>query len=146
MNCLSLTMTAYNEILINLTSENSPQCQIYPTFRCYLPATPFIANCLLFKPIAIFLADRNLEITSNNLIIFLRSKILTFALFLTLYNESSTSLQKVEPRNNTTLNGQPAYFREYSIAFFTDREAIISFNMQQDNIVSNFYSIFFYSE
>ena len=42
---------------------------------------------------------------------------------------------KVEPRINTTFNGQPTYITEYSIAFFTDREAIISINMQQDNIV-----------
>ena len=50
---------------------------------------------------------------------------------------------KVEPRINTTFNGQPAYITEYSIAFFTDREAIISINMQQDNIVNNIYSISF---
>ena len=49
----------------------------------------------------------------------------------------------VEPRINTTFNGQPAYITEYSIAFFTDREAIISINMQQDNIVTNIYSISF---
>ena len=50
---------------------------------------------------------------------------------------------KVEPRINTTFNGQPAYITEYSIAFFTDREAIISINMQQDNIINKIYSISF---
>ena len=44
----------------------------------------------------------------------------------------------VEPRINTTFNGQSAYNTEYSIAFFTDYEAIISINMQQDNIVNIF--------
>ena len=50
---------------------------------------------------------------------------------------------KVKPRINTTFNGQPAYNIEYSIIFFTDREAIISINTQQDNIVNNTYSISF---
>ena len=50
---------------------------------------------------------------------------------------------KVELRINTTFNGQSAYITEYSIAFFTDSEAIISINMQQDNIVNNIYSISF---
>ena len=50
---------------------------------------------------------------------------------------------KVEPRLNTTFNGQPAYITEDSIAFFTDREAIISIDMLQDNIVNNIYSISF---
>ena len=50
---------------------------------------------------------------------------------------------KAEPRINTTFNGQPAYITEYSIAFFTDREAKISINMQKDNIVNNTYSISF---
>ena len=50
---------------------------------------------------------------------------------------------KVEPRINTTFNGQPAYITEYSIAFFTDREAIVSITMQQDNIINNIYSVSF---
>ena len=83
-----------------------------------------------------------MEIISNNLTNFPTTKTLPFALFQTFYNEPSISLRiKVEPRINTTFNGQPAYITEYSIAFFTDREAIISINMQQDNIVNNIYSI-----
>ena len=50
---------------------------------------------------------------------------------------------KVEPRFNTTVSGQPVYITEYSIAFFTDREAVISINMQQDEIVNSIYSISF---
>ena len=50
---------------------------------------------------------------------------------------------EVEPRINTTFNDQPAYITEYNIAFFTDCEAIISINMQQDKIVNNTYSISF---
>ena len=50
---------------------------------------------------------------------------------------------EVEPHINTTFNGQPAYITEYSIVFFTDREAIISINIQQYNIVNKIYSISF---
>ena len=94
-------MTAYNEILINPTSENSPQSQINSKYQIpslppqhyqslkllsafYLPATRFIAHCLLFKTITIFFADRNFEIISNNFKVFLPSNFLHFALFQTL--------------------------------------------------------------
>ena len=59
----------------------------------------FIASCLVFKSVAIFFADRNSKLISNNIIIqYINSEL-------------------VEPRINTTFNGQPYMLQNAALPF-----------------------------
>ena len=76
--------------------------QHYQSFKllsaCYLPATLFIASCLVFKSITIF-ADRISKLISNNIIIqYINSEL-------------------VESRINTTFNGQPYMLQNAALPF-----------------------------